>query len=239
MLRAVGGPEYGGVDESAPPALTWRELLAGRRLLVVLDDVDSVEQVRAVLAAPTGCSFILTSRRRLIGLDDAVHLEVHPLDGAAALALLERLIGAERVEAEPETARELIARCAGLPSIIRSVGARLAARPHWSLASAVGHVIETMRTCAAEDGESVVAPLLAAFRGLTDEQAIVLRGAARFDDPWIPVTRAAEATGLPESIVHDVCESLADIHLLRPGVWGTYGFDPAVRELARMPCAES
>lgn len=233
LLRAVGGPAYWALGDSAPPALAaaWREHLAGRRMLVVLDDVDSVEQVRAVLAAPAGCGFILAGRRTLM-IEDAVQYEVPALDEAASLLLLERLIGVSRVDAEPGAARLLIAQCAGLPSMIRSVGARLASRPQWSLASATQHLTESMQNDRSEDGESVADPLLSALRGLTAEQSLVLRGAAQLDKPWVQVAQAAAAIGLPENTVREVCEGLSDIHLLRPAAWGTYGLDPAVGRLA-------
>jgi DNA-binding SARP family transcriptional activator len=235
-LRAVGGTVYGEVDARAPLALgpAWRELLAGRRLLMVLDDVDSAEQVRPVLATPAGCGFILTSRKRLIGIDDAVHYEVPALDDDVSLVLLEQLIGTDRIDAEPIAARALIAQCGGRPSMIRSLGALLEARPRWRLASAVRHLTESMRSCLREDGESVVAALSSAFRGLSVEQMLVLQAAARLGRPWVHVTQAAAAIGLPETTVHDVFEHLTDIHLLKPGEWGAYRVEPAVRSLARL-----
>jgi DNA-binding SARP family transcriptional activator len=238
LLHAVGGPAYRPTAELAPLALAaaWREQLAGRRLLVVLDDVDSVEQVRAVLAAPAGCGFIVASRGTLM-IEDAVQYEVPALDEAASLLLLERLIGVSRMDAEPAAARLLIAQCGGLPSMLRSVGARLASRPQWSLASAGRHLTESIEHRPPEDGDAGADPLLSALRGLTAEQSLVLRGAAQLDEPWVQVAQAAAAVGLPETTVREVCEGLSDIHLLRPAAWGTYGLHPAVGRLALL-CAE-
>ncbi|HEX4786979.1 MAG TPA: BTAD domain-containing putative transcriptional regulator [Actinospica sp.] len=234
LLHSVGLPAREIPDGLAARALAWREALAGRRMLVVLDDVDSVEQVRPALAAPAGCAFIVTGRRTLIGLDDAVYHEVGALEEAESLVLLERLIGPPRMAAEPEAARSLIAHCGGQPSALRSVGARLVSRPHWELASALEHLRETMPLYpfagGAADGE---AALVTACRSLTAEQALVFHAAAQFDDPWVQVGQAAVEFGMPESAVRDVFESLTDIHLLKPGKWGAYGFDPAVRSLAR------
>jgi DNA-binding SARP family transcriptional activator len=232
LVHALGPGEF-DLSGYAPGTLAWRELLAGRRVLVVLDGVDSVEQVRPILAAPAGCGFILTSRRTLIGLDDTLQHQVTGLDQTESLALLERLIGAPRLDAQPEAAAALVAHCAGRPAALRLVGTRLVSRPDWDLASALWHLIETTPTHPPIDGEPVDAALLSAYRSLTAEQAYVFHSAACFDDAWIQVGQAAALFGMAESTVRDVFESLTDIHLLRPGKWDSYGFDPTVRTLAR------
>jgi hypothetical protein len=93
------------------------------------------DQVRSILSAVgDGVVVVVTSRHHLPGLESAVHLALEPMPEAAALALLSRLVGPDRVAAEPETARRIAAVCCGLPLAIRIVGAKLAGLRHLTLA---------------------------------------------------------------------------------------------------------
>jgi DNA-binding SARP family transcriptional activator/tetratricopeptide (TPR) repeat protein len=130
-----------GVPGSAVPAAVqdraavFRSVLAGRRVLVVLDDAVDAAQVRPLLPGTPGCAVLVTSRNRLLGLTESTRVELGGLTAAEGRALLGATIGADRVEAEPAVADELLALTAGNPLAIRAVAARLAIRPQWSLAS--------------------------------------------------------------------------------------------------------
>ena len=110
-----------------------RSWVAGRRLLLVLDNAVDAVQVIPLLPASPGCGVLVTSRRVLSGLEGARHLPLDVLDPAEALELLCRVAGQERMDAEPEAAAELAACCARLPLALRIAGARLAARPAWPI----------------------------------------------------------------------------------------------------------
>ncbi|MDT0378219.1 BTAD domain-containing putative transcriptional regulator [Streptomyces sp. DSM 42041] len=128
-----------GVDGQDVPAGTGertaalRTRLAGRRLLLVLDDARDEAQVRPLLPGTPGCAVLVTSRRRLTALADAVALDVGTLDPADSRALLARLVGPERVAAEPDAAGDVAELCGHLPLALRIAGARLAARRDWTL----------------------------------------------------------------------------------------------------------
>ncbi|GLZ29344.1 hypothetical protein Lesp02_15340 [Lentzea sp. NBRC 105346] len=133
FLRAfglAGGDVPGTVDEAAA---RLRTELAGRRMLLVLDNAAGAEQVAPLLPGTAGAAAIITSRRALPAVRQArqVHLDV--LAEPDALALLAVTAGAARVDAEPEAAAEVVRRCGRLPLAVRLVGARLAARPAWPL----------------------------------------------------------------------------------------------------------
>jgi tetratricopeptide (TPR) repeat protein len=128
FLRALGVPAEripGDVEEAAG---LYRSMLAGRRMLVVLDNVASSQQVRPLLPGSGGCTVIITSRDRLTGLA-ATHgvgrlaLDVLPSD--EAIALLARLVGPARIAAEPGQAAELVGLCSGLPLALRIAAANL------------------------------------------------------------------------------------------------------------------
>jgi transcriptional regulator with XRE-family HTH domain len=121
FLRDLGvpGPDIpAGCDERAA---RFRSLLAGRRMLVVLDNAAQAEQVRLFLPGSPGCVTVVTSRDALAGLvarDGAVRLDLDLLPPAGAVELLRALIGA-RVDADPAAADALAARCARLPLALR------------------------------------------------------------------------------------------------------------------------
>jgi DNA-binding SARP family transcriptional activator/tetratricopeptide (TPR) repeat protein len=111
----------------------FRSLLAGRRLLVVLDNAAGEQQVRPLLPGSPGSVVIVTSRARLAGLGAATTVDLEVFGAHEATGLLARIAGADRVMAEPEAAAEIARLCAYVPLAVRIAGARLAFRRHWSL----------------------------------------------------------------------------------------------------------
>jgi DNA-binding SARP family transcriptional activator len=120
-----------GVDERSS---LLRTLLAGRRVLLLLDDASSEEQVRPLLPAHAGAAVLITSRTLLPGLEGRYHLPLDVLGRDDALTLLGRMVGERRVAAEPDAARSIVELCDRLPLAIRTAGARLAGRQRWPLA---------------------------------------------------------------------------------------------------------
>ena len=138
FLRALG-VEAGQIPEGlADRAALYRSALSGRRILVVLDNAADEQQVRPLLpgaaAGSAGAAALVTCRTALTALDNSELIDLSVLSPASALALLERLVGAERVAAEPEAAAEILRACDHIPLAVRVVGARLAGRARWSLA---------------------------------------------------------------------------------------------------------
>ncbi|MEO3743089.1 BTAD domain-containing putative transcriptional regulator [Plantactinospora sp. B5E13] len=115
----------------------YRSLLANRRVLIVLDNAGSAEQVRPLLPGTSGGVVVVTSRNQLSGL---VAVEgAHPLPMTVpsrpeARELLERRLGTERTDPEPDAVDEVIDRCGRLPLALAIVAARAAATPRTSLA---------------------------------------------------------------------------------------------------------
>ncbi|WP_327591391.1 NB-ARC domain-containing protein (plasmid) [Nonomuraea sp. NBC_00507] len=128
-----------GVDARSLPASSdqrsalLRSLLAGRRMLLVLDDAPSAEEVRLLVPGTPGCAVIVTSRSQMAG-PGLRPLRVEPLPIEDSRLLLNAIIGPDRITAEPTAAEEVLAVCGGFPVAVRIVAARLAAQPHWSLA---------------------------------------------------------------------------------------------------------
>jgi DNA-binding SARP family transcriptional activator/tetratricopeptide (TPR) repeat protein len=139
FIRALG---VAGQDIPAEPAertALYRSLLSGRRVLVLLDNACSAEQVRPLLPGTPGCATVVTSRDALPGLvarDGAERLELEVLPGADSAALLRRLIG-KRATSDTVATQALAAQCSWLPLALRVAAELAAARPEASIAELV------------------------------------------------------------------------------------------------------
>lgn len=121
-------------------AALFRSLLAGRRMLVLLDNVKDAAQVRPLLPGTPGCLVIATSRNMLTGLILAEHaqpLTIGLLTVAESHELLAGRLGRERMAAEAEASKEIIAQCEGLPLALSIFAARAAAQPRLPLSALI------------------------------------------------------------------------------------------------------
>jgi DNA-binding SARP family transcriptional activator len=131
FIRASGAPAADLPTGEAELAAKYRTQLAGRRMLIVLDNAVAAAQVTALLPASPDCAVIVTSRR-LLATVPAVHIGVGQLRAAESVELLARLAGPDRAAAEPVAAAEVAACCGHNPLALRIVASRLAGRPDLS-----------------------------------------------------------------------------------------------------------
>ncbi|MCW2940336.1 MAG: AfsR family transcriptional regulator [Actinomycetia bacterium] len=187
------------------------------RSLVVLDDAGSEAQIRPLLAAiPERCDVMVTSRRHLAGLEGACHIGLEPMPESEALMLLGRLVGADRIAAEPRTARRLISACGGLPLALRIVGARLASLRHLRLdryAERLSDESRVLDELVAGD-LSLRDRLAEAFRDLTPEEGEVLRVLAHQTGLAFSASDVAPALGLEPARAEIVLERLVEAHVV-------------------------
>lgn len=131
LMRRLGVEDTMVLEGLEERAAQYRTLLAGRRMLVVLDNACSVEQVRYLLPG-AGPFVVVTSRDSMAGLvarDGARRISLGPLSREDALSLLRAVLGAARVDAEQAGAATLVHRCARLPLTLRVVAEQAVARP--------------------------------------------------------------------------------------------------------------
>jgi DNA-binding SARP family transcriptional activator/tetratricopeptide (TPR) repeat protein len=133
FLRALGVPGSAIPEGLDARAEMYRDRLADRRMLVVFDDAGGEDQVIPLLPGTGSTVILVTSRLRLTRLAGAHHFDLDVFGLEPALDLLGRVIGRDRVAAEPQAANTLVRLCGGLPLALRIAAARLAARPHWPL----------------------------------------------------------------------------------------------------------
>jgi DNA-binding SARP family transcriptional activator/tetratricopeptide (TPR) repeat protein len=236
-LPAAGGPV---ADEELQA--TYRSLLSGRRILIVLDNARDAGQVRPLLPGTEDCAVLVTSRDRLTGLDGARVLELGMMDEADALPLLRRVIGPDRVAAEPQAAREVLRACAGLPLAIRIAASRLASRPSWSLRSFAARLADQRnRLDELRSGDRAVRGSFAvSYAGLPPPAGPDETGAAQafrvlstWPGPSLSLESAAAMLGRPPGAAAKPVEELVDAHLIQAIGPGRYRFHDLLRVYAR------
>lgn len=238
LLRALGIAPSHVPDQPDEAAVLFRSMVAGRRLLLVLDNAVDAAQVRPLLPAGSGCATLATSRRALVGLGDIAQVHLAPLGSVDGVRLLGRWIGAARVAAEPAAAASIVAACAGLPLAICAAGARLAARPAWPLAELAGRLADPRRRLdhLEFDGSGVRASLAAAVQQLAysadpveTAAAMALPAMAAATEPEFDSAEAAHLLARPRTEVEAVLERLVDAQLLQTSAPGRYRMDDLVR----------
>jgi tetratricopeptide (TPR) repeat protein len=242
MLRSLGSDPADipvGVEEAAA---RFRSLAAERRLLVLLDNAASPEQVRFLLPGSPMCGVLVTSRHVLATLEGtrAIHLDV--FSGGQALELLGRLAGQQRIAAEQQAADEVVDWCGRLPLAIRIAGALLASRPGSLVQTLVERLTDARRRLETlQVGDlGLRASFDASLNALLESPDPRDRSAAAAfgvlslpEGPDIGLTAAARLLDQPESITEELLERLVEAHLLESLRPRRYQFHSLVRLYAR------
>ncbi|MEV1069080.1 BTAD domain-containing putative transcriptional regulator [Streptomyces sp. NPDC050263] len=245
FLEALGVPPQRIPAEPAAQTGLYRSLLAGRRVLIVLDNARDAEQVRPLLPGSPGCLVVVTSRDRLLGLVTAEAARPLPLDrlpDAEARESLTRRLGADRVLAEPAAVDEIVARCAGLPLALAVVATRAAAHPDFPLAAIAGELRTTHGSLDAftdaDPAGDVRAVFSWSYRALSPGAARLLRLLALHPGPDVTLPAAAAATGDAPGEVRRLLAELTRSHLLTEHTPGRYVCHDLLRTYATERAAE-
>ncbi|MFH8985072.1 ATP-binding protein [Streptomyces varsoviensis] len=264
-LRALGVDNAYLPDSLAERTALFRTHSAGRRLLVVLDDVNHPAQVRPLVPKGPGSAVLVTSNARLgeLALDGARSLPLDPLDGEGGLRLLAERCGEEAVAAERTAAERLVELCGGLPVALRVVAARLAASPRLTMTALAGELADETRRLSgmalrgtrggqhaanaanahsaygARRGEhSVSAVLGPAYRGLEPPAARLYRLLGLLPARTFDLGTAAVAAGLDPSDAEPLLADLIEAGLLDVTPEGRFRQHDLVRLHARERAAE-
>ena len=218
----------------------WRDHLAGKKILLVLDDATGHEQVRPLLPGTAGSLVLITSRRRLAALEDAVPLSLDTLPPDEAVELLIRLAG-RRPSMEAGPASQLARLCGYLPLAIGLVGRQLSHHPAWTaadLAAELAAARDQLELMQAEN-VSVAAAFDLSYRDLGAAQQRLFRRLGLHPGPDFDAHAAAalDGTSLAEARRH-VGDLYGQYLLGQPGR-GRYRFHDLIREYARGLAAES
>jgi DNA-binding SARP family transcriptional activator len=234
-LRAFGVTGPALPDTIGERAALWRTVLAGRKVLVVLDDARDTGQIRDLLPASDGSAAIITCWQRMIDLAGVRWVTLDAMTPADALELLGAVAGRTRVLAERESAVRLIAACSHQPLAVRVAAARLLARPLWSVQQIEDQLNDDLRNPVVMQPDCAVvdAPFLLAESRLTPELASAFRLSAVPDCAFLSPVTTAILLDVPLARARALLESLVDAHLLQTLPSGGYRFHGLIRAFAR------
>jgi DNA-binding SARP family transcriptional activator len=235
FLRDLGADPARIPLDAEERAALYRTRLAGRRVLVVLDDARGIEQVRPLLPGSASCAVLITARYWLPELAGGAVLDLDVLSEDEARVLFTKIVGAKRVDAEPGAAGEVLTACAGLPLAIRIAGARLATRGNWSIRTLAGRLSdERSRLDELRVGNLAVRASFevsfATLPGPAPARAFRLLGL--WTGPSISLPAVAALLGEPEDEVAEALDVLFDAHLLESPEPDRYRFHDLLRVYA-------
>lgn len=227
FLRALGVPDQQLPDSAQARVELYRTLLAERRLLIVLDDAANERQVRPLLPAGSACAVLITARDRLGGLAGARLTELDVLVPDEAMDLFTTIVGADRVQAEPEAAARILTACNHLPLAIRIAGARLAMRRRLPLATLADRLDdERRRLDELRVGDLAVRSTISlSFEALDEQTRTALGRLGHLGLPDFSSWVVGRLLGLPESEAQRLLEGLVDAQLVDFAGVDTAGVD--------------
>ncbi|GAA2250381.1 transcriptional regulator AfsR [Streptomyces amakusaensis] len=240
FLRALGTAASAVPESTRDRAAAFRSLLAGRRVLIVLDNARDFAQLQPLLPGAAGCAAIVTSRSWLGPVADGRTVALTAMSPGESLSLFARIAGERRTAAEHLEAVAITELCGHLPLAVRIAASRLCSRPHWPLES-------LRRRLADERGRlaqlrladlSVESVFALSHDRLPPARARAFRLLSLLDGETFSGAAAAEVLALPREEAEEICERLVDVSLLSSPVPGRYRYHDLMRAFARQRCAE-
>jgi DNA-binding SARP family transcriptional activator len=244
-LRVLGDflPALGVRPDAIPAGLAARSALfnsvvAGRRILFVLDNARDAQQIRPLLPGAPTCRTIVTSRQRLTGLyatHQAHALDLPPFTADEAASYLAGVLGPDRLRAEPELAERIVERCAGLPLALAILAARAAHRSHplgWLPTTGSTSGTLDPLVLGSDPAVNVRQVFSLSYASLPAERARFFRLLALHPGPQFTVHSAAATAGLTPQVACEMLTELADIHMMLEAQPGRFAFHDLVRAYA-------
>lgn len=212
FLRALGVTAIPRLLEER--GALFRSAVADSRILLLLDNAGSFEQIRPLLPGGSPCAVLITGRHHPIGLPEHRVIRLDVLDDEGAIELLTHDIGARRAALEPASVRMLAEQCGGLPLALRIAGARLAVRPHWTVQTLVDLLSDsrTMLDVLSHGDLEVRASLDISYRGLSRKAQTLFRRTGLLGSPQI--THWLGEALLGDDAAQDAFDELVDASLL-------------------------
>ncbi|MER6445426.1 ATP-binding protein [Streptomyces venezuelae] len=220
-------------------AALFRSLLAGHRILIVLDNAATPEQIRPLLPGEPGCLVMVTSRSRLSGLvarDGAHRISLDILTPAESHTLLAGIIGPARTHREPEAAAQLAHHCAHLPLALCIAAERVAARPHLTITEFVHDLMtehQRLNELATDDETTAVRSVFSwSYHALPEQAARAFRLLGLHPATAIGLAAATALIGIPRAATRHLMDTLVGVHLLAETTAEHYQFHDLLRDYA-------
>jgi tetratricopeptide (TPR) repeat protein len=235
----------GVAPQQIPPGLearsaTWRGHLAGKKMLVVLDDAVGSDQVRPLLPGAAGCLVLVTSRRRLTALEEAAAISLGTLPPSEAADLFVRLAGGPGLQPAEAAVAEVTGLCGYLPLAIGLAAAGLRHHPAWTIADLAADLATARDRLAALKAEdvSVAAAFDLSYQDLTPGQQRLFRRLGLHPGADIDVYAAAALDGTALRATRQRLGELHDQNLISEHARGRYRLHDLLREHARARAAD-
>jgi tetratricopeptide (TPR) repeat protein len=200
-------------------AKLYRSVLADRRVLVVLDNAADSQQLAPLVPASAGCGVVVTSRKRITGIELSgdCRVTLGPMAEEESITLLRKVIGAERAAAEPEAIRAIADRCGHLPLALRIAAERVATHPHHSVSLLVEELAtenERLDGLATDDTVAVKTVFSWSYKDLSADAARMFRLIGLHTGPHFRTGAAAALADQPMAQARRILDRLTAVHLL-------------------------
>lgn len=240
VLDTLGVPRN-GITDAAALEVAYRGALAGRRLLLVLDDARDCEHVRPLLPASADSLAVVTSRRRLEGLTvthDARMITLNPMTRQESCELLEHRLGTDRMRRERASAEKIVELCAGLPLALAVTGARALSRPRFPLASLAAELQDSLLALSSQDVRTDTRSVFhRSYVALSAGAAELFRLLGLHPSRDITTRAAASLAGTELRTTLEHLAELTDHHLLGQTLPGRYTCHDLLRAYATELCS--
>jgi hypothetical protein len=217
----------------------YRGVVAGKKMLLVLDNAASAEQVRPLLPSGNGAVVLVTSRDQLRGLtarDGALPLDLSVLSPEEAVTLLSHVLGVERAEADRAAVAELAGLCGGLPLALRIAAANLASRPRQPIADYVAMLRDGDRLTAlsvpGDPDSAVLESFHLSYGGLPHPAKRCSGCSTVVPGPDVGAETAAALAGTTVEDALRLLDLLVSAHLLEEQTYRRYTFHELLRRYA-------
>ncbi|WUE12973.1 tetratricopeptide repeat protein [Nonomuraea sp. NBC_00507] len=224
LIQALGWPTEDIPVELEAQIGLYRSILAGQRVLVVLDNAAEPDQIRSLIPPDTGSRILVTSRDRLSGLvalESAGRVTLDVLDPDEAVELLADTVGPDKVRREPHAAARLAELCARLPLALRVSGARVASSPHKTLAQYMAefgdHDLLSHLEVAGDRRTAVRGAVGRSHEALAPAGRRLFRLIGLVPNTGITVAGAVALAGYSPTDTATLLDDLARVHLMNAG----------------------
>ncbi|WP_211341514.1 AfsR/SARP family transcriptional regulator [Myceligenerans xiligouense] len=231
LLHAAGFPDDRIPDNLEARAGLWQSYLADRRVLILLDNVASPQQVQHLLPVPPGCVVLVTSRSRLVDLDGAVWVSVGHMSPAESVALINEIVPAPGAPQDLERLADL---CGHLPLALRIAAARIASRPGWTVRYMADRLDKQSRRLAElrSDERSVAATLHLSYAAMPEAHQVAFALLGMHPGETMDLPSVAALLGMDVLDAEDILDALVDANLLEQRTAGVYALHDLVRNFA-------
>ena len=236
LLRSLGVEPRAIPADPHERAALYRSRLAGTRTMILLDNAASTAQVLPLLPGTSGCVVLITSRNRMMGLDDAHFFALDALLPDEAIALLRMVAGESRIAADDPAARELVELCGLVPLAVRIVASRLRHHRGTTVAGLVAELRaepDRMMEGLRDEERNLAGVFESSYRGLPEPEARLFRLLGLLPGVDLDAYAAANLLGAPLEEADRLLDSLLEQNLLAEHAPGRYRMHDLLRAFAR------